>query len=75
MSSVEISVLHKSNSSSSNGGASPSRKFGPMKNLFKVPQIKLCEQQEVEEMLEDEDYIAKEVLRRQTKSLKQKSEI
>ena len=61
-----LEKLEKSNSSSSNS-ISPSRKIGPNSNLFKVPQIKLGEHNEVADMLEDEDFITKETERRQAK--------
>lgn len=58
--------------SSSKSGISPSRKIGPTKNFFKLPQVKLEKHGEAEDMCEAVDYISKEIQFRRANSIHRK---
>lgn len=55
---------------SKSGSTSPSRKFGPAQSLYKIPQVNPDAQDSPEEIIEGEDYITKEILRRRSNTLR-----
>lgn len=52
--------------------SSPSRKIGPAKNFFKLPQVTLERHDEPADMCEADDYITKETERRRANSVHRK---